>query len=123
MSEDNEQFVAPDAAMLANEATALGSTPAPAHDAVAFEHSPGGAPGGAWEVLARRRDELMSIEGVVMVGIGSNEIGDPAIVIGVKQPDQLAKLPSSLEGLPVRPQVIGEVDAYSARAGAGKRRK
>lgn len=121
MSRDNEQFVAPDTATLANEAAALGNTHVPAHGAVASEHPPGEPAGGAWEVLARRREELMGIEGVVMVGIGSNEIGNPAIVIGVKRPDQLAKLPSSLDGLPVRPQLIGEVDAYAA--GTGKRRK
>jgi hypothetical protein len=120
MSANDEQFVAPDAAALANEAAALDPAYSPAQGAVAAEQPPGGAAGGAWEVLARRREELMGMEGVVMVGIGSNEIGDPAIVVGVKRPDQLRKLPSSLDGLPVRPQLIGEVDAY---ASPGKRRK
>ena len=120
MSAHEEQFVAPDAAALANEAATLDGASSPAQDAVAAEQSPGGAVGGAWAVLGRRRDELMGLEGVVMVGIGTNEIGDPAIVVGVKRPDQLRKLPSSVDGVPVRPQLIGEVDAY---ASTGKRRK
>lgn len=120
MSAHDEEFVPPDAAALASEAAALGPAYSPAQGPVAAEQPPAGPAEAAWEVLARRREELMGIEGVVMVGVGSNEIGDPAIVVGVKRPDLLGKLPSSVDGLPVRPQLIGEVDAY---AGTGKRRK
>ena len=120
MSAEDEQFVAPDPAALANEAAALDPAYSPAQGTVAAEQPPGGDAAGAWEVLARRREELMGIEGVVMVGLGSNEIGSPAIVLGVKRPDQLRTLPSSVDGLPVRPQVIGDVDAYASTA---KRRK
>jgi hypothetical protein len=120
MSAEDEPFAAPDAAVLADEAAALDPAYSPAPGAVAAEEPQSGAAGGAWEVLARRREELMAIEGVVMVGIGSNDIGDSAIVVGVKRPDQLRGLPSSVDGLPVRPQLIGEVDAYGS---TGKRRK
>jgi len=120
MSTNDEQFVAPDAAALAEEAAALDSAHSPAQGTVASESPPGGAAGRAWSVLERRREELMAIEGVVMVGIGSDAIGDDAIVVGVKRPDQLRNLPSSIDGVPLQPQLIGEVDAY---ASTKKRRK
>jgi len=53
----------------------------------------------------------MGIEGVVMVGEGADELGRPAIVVGVKERHQLKAVPRVLEGMPVVVWVIGEVDA------------
>lgn len=105
-----DHFADPDPAALAAEAGV--TDPGPAVEE--------GGTGRAWSVLSGRHDELMRTEGVVMVGIGAGAVGEEAIVVGVKRPDQLAAMPTSLDGVPVRTEVIGEVDAY---AGGGGRRK
>ena len=56
----------------------------------------------------------MSIdEGVTGVGITESQ-GQPAISIMVKQltPELKAKLPTQLEGVPVKIDVTGEIDAF-----------
>lgn len=73
-----------------------------------------GAPSKVGAALERQRDTLMTIEGVVMVGEGQDEIGRDAIVIGVKQHHQLKTLPQSVEGIRVVGIVIGEVDALGS---------
>lgn len=110
MSGRDEEFAIPDPAALLGEAAAGEESAAAGTDAAAP----------AMAVLSRHHDSLMALEGVVMVGVGQNEIGDPAIVVGVKRADQLKSIPATLEGVAVRPQVVGEVDAY---AGGGKPRK
>jgi hypothetical protein len=70
---------------------------------------------GLGELLDREHDRLMAIEGVVMVGEGQDEIGGPAIIVGVKRSDHLRRVPRSVGGVPVVGTVIGEVDALSAR--------
>jgi hypothetical protein len=62
-------------------------------------------------VLARETDALMKIDGVVMVGEGLDDAGQPAIVVGVKQRHQLSGLPRTVGGVRVTGWVIGEVDA------------
>lgn len=115
MPDHDEEFVVPDASVLAGEAAAT-SQPAAVQQEGDAGAAPGGVPGGAWEVLARRHDELMSRQGVVMVGLGSTETGDPAIVVGVARSDDLQHLPPSIDGLPVRAHVTGEVVAYGTPA-------
>lgn len=65
------------------------------------------------EVLSKHHDELMSIEGVTGVGETESQ-GQPAISIMVKQltPELKAKLPRDLDGVPVKIDVTGEVDAF-----------
>ena len=70
-------------------------------------------------VLDRHRDRLMSMDGVVMVGEGADELGRPAIVVGVKERHHLKAVPRNVEGVPVIVSVIGEVDALK---GAPRRR-
>lgn len=93
-----QDFAHPDFDALANETAAVGA----ASDS---------APSGAGAALAAHHDRLLAMTGVVMVGEGADEIGGPAIVVGVLRPDQLASLPESLDGVPVRGSVIGPVDA------------
>ncbi|TAJ88825.1 hypothetical protein [Reyranella sp.] len=69
------------------------------------------AEGSVAEVLARNHDQLMQGDGVVMVGEGEDEIGRPAIVVGVKSRQQLAGVPRQIEGVRVMGWVVGEVDA------------
>jgi hypothetical protein len=62
-------------------------------------------------VLARNHDRLMQSDGVVMVGEGEDEIGRPAIVVGVKSRHHLSALPKEIDGVRVVGWVVGEVDA------------
>jgi hypothetical protein len=71
----------------------------------------GGEGGGAGRLPASAHDALMAIPGVVMVGEGQDEIGNPALIVGVKTAGDLKNVPASHGGLPVRAEVIGEVDA------------
>lgn len=72
-----------------------------------------GTAGTVATVLQRQGQALMAVEGVVMVGQGQDELGQDAIVVGVKQHHQLSGLPKSVEGVRVVGIVIGEVDALS----------
>jgi len=65
----------------------------------------------AGTTLIERHDILMALPGVVMLGETIDATGRPAILIGVKSARNLAKLPQSIDGIPVVTQVIGEVDA------------
>ncbi len=93
------EFEPPDLAALTGGAPAAGNEAAAGGDAEVSR------------VLGQQTDALMKREGVVMVGEGQDEVGRPAIVIGVKQRHQLASLPRSIDGVPVTGWVVGEVDA------------
>lgn len=62
-------------------------------------------------VLASSRDALMQIKGVVMVGEGQDEVGQPAILVGVKDQHSLQSIPKTVDGIRIVTTVIGEVDA------------
>lgn len=70
-------------------------------------HEPtGSAHAGA--VLARHAEELMRTSGVMSVGVGANEAGAAAIVVGVAAHRFTAGgLPESIEGVPVVVQEVG----------------
>ena len=55
---------------------------------------------------------LFAIEGVVGVGIGSNEIGDDAIVVYLRDESSQERIPTQIEGFPVITEVSGEFDAF-----------
>lgn len=65
------------------------------------------------ETKARHASRLLELPGVVSVGIGRDEAGRPAIVIGLLDAPraQEAGLPESLEGHPVVTRVIGALRA------------
>jgi hypothetical protein len=66
--------------------------------------------GSVAEVLRKHTEELMAIEGVVMVGQGKDKIGRDCIIVGVKAAQYLDKIPKMIEGVPVHATVIGEVE-------------
>lgn len=64
-------------------------------------------------VLKTNQETLMSIPGVVGVGIGGSA-NSPAIVVMLKEntPELKKKLPRQLGGFPVQVDVTGEVTAF-----------
>jgi hypothetical protein len=65
------------------------------------------------EVKAKHEARLLALPGVVSVGIGRDEDGRPAIIVGLDRPrpETEAQLPPSLEGYPMSVQVIGPIKA------------
>ena len=63
------------------------------------------------EVKARHQDRLLNLPGVVSVGVGLDETGQQAIIVGLdrRREQTLRDLPMSLEGYSVVVQVIGEI--------------
>lgn len=65
------------------------------------------------EVKARHAPRLLALSDVVSVGIGRDAEGHEVIVIGLvrARPETQARLPTQLEGYPVRVEIIGTVKA------------
>ena len=63
------------------------------------------------DVKAKYEKQLLRMPGVVSVGIGRNENGQPAIIIGLDEPnpETEARLPQNLEGYPVEVQTVGKI--------------
>lgn len=57
--------------------------------------------------------QLLQMAGVVSVGIGLDKNGQQAIIIGLDgpNPNTEARLPTELEGYPVRVQTVGQIKA------------
>ena len=70
-------------------------------------------PSSIQEVKAKHASQLLERPGVVSVGLGRDENGDAAIIVGLEapRPETGALLPHSLEGYPVITRVIGPVKA------------
>ncbi|MBA4325553.1 MAG: hypothetical protein C0426_11105 [Rhodobacter sp.] len=100
MTGDDEAWVPPDL-------SALGVDPAPqSHQ---MPDNGGATPAAA--ALARHHDALMARIGVVMVGETLDATGASAVLIGVRTARDMGRLPTSVDGVPVVVQVIGDVDA------------
>lgn len=65
------------------------------------------------EVKAKHTSRLLALPGVVSVGIGRDASGHEAIVIGLDgpRPETQTRLPTQLDGHPVRVEIIGTVKA------------
>lgn len=63
------------------------------------------------DVKSRHEARLLSLPDVVSVGIGRDENGNPAIVVGLRRlnPVTESRLPTELEGYPVRVRIVGEI--------------
>ena len=63
------------------------------------------------DVKNRHEQRLLAIDGVKGVGIGSTEIGDDAIILYLRDSSVRERIPSEIEGIPIRPEITGEIDA------------
>jgi len=72
-----------------------------------------GEPAGIGEIKARHEGHLLSMPGVVSVGIGAGPDGTPVIVVGLdgSRPETVPKIPGEIEGYRVRVEIIGRVKA------------
>jgi hypothetical protein len=72
-----------------------------------------GMPASIQEVKQRHEAELMAMPGVVSVGIGRGERGEPVLVIGLdrERRDLRERLPKRLEGYDVRTEIVGPIRA------------
>jgi hypothetical protein len=66
-------------------------------------------------LLAREEASLLAIEGVTSVGIGHGPPGGETLVVGVVDASVGARLPKTIEDLPLIVKVTGPVDALSKR--------
>jgi hypothetical protein len=72
-----------------------------------------GEPPSIREVKARYEECLLSMPGVVSVGIGRGSDGSPVIVVGLDRTRAatIGEIPEELEGYPVRVEMVGKVRA------------
>ncbi len=65
------------------------------------------------EVKRAHEAELLALPGVVSVGVGRDDEGLPALVVGLAEPrpDTAARLPATLEGYRVLIQTVGTIEA------------
>jgi hypothetical protein len=63
------------------------------------------------DVKIRHQSRLMSMSGVISVGIGLDENKNPVIIIGIETDDAelISRLPQQLEGYQVRVQKTGKI--------------
>lgn len=64
-------------------------------------------------VKTQHEAELMAMPGVVSVGIGMDDDGNKVIVVGIDQDrtETRAQVPQTVEGYPVRVEVVGKMKA------------
>ena len=65
------------------------------------------------DVKSHHEESLLQLPGVVSVGIGQDENGNPAIIVGLERPDPKAEsqLPTQLKGYPVVVRIVGRIKA------------
>jgi hypothetical protein len=65
------------------------------------------------EIKVKHEAYLMGLPGVVSVGLGQDEHGKPAIIVGVDRPrpETEAQIPCALDDYPVVVRVIGPIKA------------
>ncbi len=65
------------------------------------------------DVKTQHEERLLQLPGVVTVGIGQDENGNPAIIVGLERPDPEteSQLPTRLEGYPVVVRIVGRIKA------------
>ena len=65
------------------------------------------------EVKARYEECILSLPGVLSVGIGLGADGSPVIIVGLDRTRAatIGEIPEELEGYPVRVEMVGKVRA------------
>ena len=63
------------------------------------------------DVKTQHEQRLLQLPGVVSVGIGQDENGNPAIIVGLERPDPEteSQLPTRLDGYPVVVRIVGRI--------------
>ena len=66
-----------------------------------------------YDIKRQNEAQLMSLPGVVSVGIGKDQNGHPAIVVGLAAaaPATVQQVPDSISGYPVIIQTVGTIKA------------
>ena len=65
------------------------------------------------EVKTKHEARLLQLPGVVSVGLGRDENGNSAIIVGLERPESAkdSHVPSRLEGYPVVIRIVGQIKA------------
>ena len=65
------------------------------------------------DVKKKHEARLMSLPGVVSVGIGRDPQGNPAVIVGLDSPrsETQARIPPQLDGYPLQIQIVGPLKA------------
>jgi hypothetical protein len=65
------------------------------------------------DVKKKHEARLMSLPGVVSVGIGRDPQGNPAVIVGLDSPrsETRARIPPQLDGYPLIIQIVGPLKA------------
>lgn len=65
------------------------------------------------DVKQRHEAQFLKMPDVVSVGIGLDDQGQPAIIVGMQQanPKTQAKIPAAIEGHPVVVRIVGPISA------------
>jgi hypothetical protein len=65
------------------------------------------------EIKTQHEAQMLRLPGVVSVGIGQDESGNTAIIVGLEHPHPQteSQLPDRLEGYPVVVRVVGRIKA------------
>lgn len=65
------------------------------------------------DIKAKNEDLLMTIPGIVSVGVGRDDAGNPALVIGVEAEEYCERvvLPEELQSCPIKFMVVGTIKA------------
>ena len=63
------------------------------------------------DVKRANEERLLALPGVVLVGVGLSEDGEPAIIVGLDKdrPETRAKVPATMDGYPVIVRVVGTI--------------
>ncbi len=70
------------------------------------------------ELIKRKHEaRLLGMEGVTGVGIGTDDIGNAVIFVYVRDASVSRNIPPDLDGINVKMQVTGEIDALPEETG------
>lgn len=65
------------------------------------------------EIKKKHESRLLQLTDVISVGIGKDDEGNPAIMVGLRRrnPQTESRIPERLEGYPVKVRRVGDIKA------------